>query len=273
MSDFLYAIIAGIIEGVTEFLPISSTGHLIIFSHYSEYNLKKKEAFEMIIQLAAILSIVIIYKERVKGLFVFSSNNGFSGFKAWKLLVIVSLPTLILGYLLKDFIRPFKPEVALIGLVVGAVIMLLVERFKPESKVSSLDDLTLKLALCVGVAQCFSLLTGMSRSAMTISGGLVFGMSRKLAAEFSFIAALPIMVAVTVYEVYELFFAQTRTTFVLHDLYIFLIGFIISFIVSYYVVKLFLKFVENYSLNVFAYYRLLIAPVFYYIIFYTKIFS
>ncbi|PCJ55011.1 MAG: hypothetical protein COA79_21235 [Planctomycetota bacterium] len=271
MSDFIYAIIAGIIEGITEFLPVSSTGHLIIFSHYSEYDEFKKNSFEMIIQLAAILSIMIIYKDRVKGMFNFSSSNNFSGLNAWKLLIVASLPTLIIGYLLKDYIKPFKPEVALVGLVLGAIVMLLVEKFKPTSKVISLDDLTVRQATFVGIAQSFCLLTGMSRSAMTISGGLCLGMTRRLAAEFSFIAALPIMLVVSAYEIYGLFFNDSKSLFTLHDLYIFVTGFFVSFIISYFVVKLFLKFLENFSLNIFAYYRLLVAPIFYYLIFHTNI--
>lgn len=227
----------------------------------------------MIIQLGAILSILIIYRQKVKGLFDFSSTNQFTGVNAWKLLIIVSLPTLLLGYFLKDIIKPFKPEVALVGLVLGAIIMLLVEKFKPQNQLSSLDELTGKHALCVGFSQCLSLLTGMSRSAMTISGGLVFGMSRKLAAEFSFIAALPIMVVVTVYEVYGLMTTELKSPFGLHDIYIFVIGFVVSFAVAYFVVKLFLRYVENFSLNIFAYYRLLITPIFIYLIFYTDIFK
>ncbi len=259
--DYLFAILSGLIEGLTEFLPVSSTAHLVILGAYFDYSEEKKEAYYMIVQLSAILAVLIVFKEKIYCLFDFKTKKNFHGWNGWLAIFVATMPILCFGFLLKDIIKPYKPIVAITALLCGAIVMLLVEKFKPEASKAELEEVSLRDAFLIGLAQSVSLWYGMSRSAMTICGGMLLGLNRKVAAEFSFLAAVPVMLVVAGYETYKLTKTSEDLVFTSHDFAVFGIGCLVSFLTAYVVVKWFLNFVSKYSLNAFAIYRIASAPI------------
>jgi undecaprenyl-diphosphatase len=268
MHQIIIAIIQGIVEGLTEFVPVSSTGHLIITGHLLGFTGDKAECFEIFIQLGAILAVVVLYTERFTNLFrlkstkitdVFNKTTGFSGWRGIGLLVITCIPAVIWGVLFHKIMKTylFSPVPVLIALVVGAIGIILAERFLPKSKTESLDDITWKQALTVGLFQCISLWPGMSRAACTIIGGMLGRMNRKTSAEYSFLAAVPIMVAASAKELWS-----SRELLVREDIPIFAVGFIVSFIVAAIAIKTFIQFLQKWTLVPFAVYRLIFAGIF-----------
>ncbi len=245
----------GIVEGTTEFLPISSTGHLIIAGELLKFTGEKAKVFEIVIQLGAILSVVCIYWERFYGLLI-PTEKKFSGLYGIYLLILTTIPASILGLFFEHTIkeRLFYPKSVALALFVGAILIFIVEGIKKTQKYNSLDEITPYLALGIGIFQCLALWPGFSRSAATIMGGMILGATRKLAAEYSFIAAVPIMVGATSLELLKNF-----TMFSLNDLYILLVGFIVSFISAYIAVKFFIHFLTKTTLRPFAVYRICLA--------------
>ncbi|MDR3271172.1 MAG: undecaprenyl-diphosphate phosphatase [Peptococcaceae bacterium] len=251
------AIILGIIEGVTEFLPISSTGHLILFGHFLDFTGPFAILFEIVIQLGAILAVIYYYRAKIlqslKHL-----RPGQWGFTLWFCLLIAFLPSAFIGLLLHDTIDAylFSPFTVSIALIVGAVLMILVENIFNSRRSDDFIHAGPKKALVIGFAQCLSLVPGMSRSASTIMGGLVVGLSVKAAAEFSFFLAIPTMVAATGYSLLKGFEMMSSTEWLALA-----VGFVVSFIVAFIVIGKFLSFLVNHSLRVFAYYRVVVGVI------------
>jgi len=262
MIEYFLAALMGVVEGLTEFLPVSSTGHLIIVGHYSGFkNLMGPDAtkaFEIIIQLGAILAVVAAYPRRFTGLLRFRDNRGLTGFRGIGLLTITSVPAAIVGLLFHEAIHKhlFNNKYVSIALIVGAIWIFAVERFRPQTRVDSVDAITWKEALAIGLFQCLSLWPGMSRSASTILGGMIVGVERKAATEYSFFAAVPIMIAATLYEFYK-----SYTLFEAAQLQILAIGFIVSFVSAWVAVKSFIHFLGRHTLEPFAWYRLIVGGV------------
>jgi undecaprenyl-diphosphatase len=261
MENILAALM-GIVEGLTEFLPVSSTGHLILISQYSGFReLMGKEftdAFEIVIQLGAILAIVAAYPGRFSGLLRFKENRGFSGLRGISLLAITTIPASVLALLARHAIKEqlFYPLPVAAALAVGAVWILVTEYFwKPRPKVEGLDALTWREAWAIGLFQCLSLWPGMSRAASTILGGMISGVERKTATEYSFFAAVPIMILATVYELHKSYRDLTGHIQVLA------IGFVVSFVVAWLAVKGFVWFISRHTLVPFGWYRLCLAAV------------
>jgi undecaprenyl-diphosphatase len=260
---YLATIIMGLVEGITEFLPISSTGHLVLTGHYLGFDElmggeDAGKAFEIIIQLGAILAVVAAYPGRFARLLHWNDNQGFSGLRGLGLLAVTSVPAAILGYLTHKTIHEglMRPVPVAIALAVGAVGILVVEWLRPRVKTEGIDALTWREALGIGLFQCFSLWPGMSRSASTIVGGMLCGVQRKTATEYSFFAAVPIMIAATLFEVYKNFhlFNAARAG-------IFALGFVVAFFSAWAAVKFFLHFVGRHTLVPFGWYRLLLAAL------------
>ncbi|MEN6407596.1 MAG: undecaprenyl-diphosphate phosphatase [Thermoguttaceae bacterium] len=257
----LLAALMGVVEGITEFLPISSTGHLILVGHVSGFERmvgkSTADAFEVIIQLGAILAVVAAYPGRFTRLLRWSDNRGFSGLRGIGLLVLTSIPAVILGLALHDWIEEklFCPQMVAAALAVGAVAILLVERWAPKPKREGLDALDWRDALHVGLFQCFALWPGMSRAASTILGGMISGVERKTATEYSFFAAVPIMIAATMFKLHK---SQDVLT---GHLTMLAIGFVVSFIVAWLAVKGFVWFLGRHTLAPFGWYRLALAAV------------
>jgi undecaprenyl-diphosphatase len=256
----LLAAMMGVVEGLTEFLPVSSTGHLILAGHFSGFEtLVGKDAagtFEIVIQLGAILAVVAAYPGRFAGLLRLRDNRGLSGLRGIGLLVVTSVPASIVGLLAHKAIRAalFNPLTVSAALAAGAAWILLVEYYGPRKRIEGVDSLTWREALIVGLFQCLSLWPGMSRSAATILGGMMAGVERKTATEYSFFAAVPIMIAATCYELYKSYAAFDAA-----QLQILVVGFVVSFVCAWVAVKSFVHFLGRHTLVPFGWYRLLLA--------------
>ncbi len=249
------AIILGIVEGITEFLPVSSTGHLILFGHFLGFTGDYAIMFEIIIQLGAILAVVFYYRKRI----IESLKNirpGQWGFRLWYCMFIAFLPSAIIGLLLNSNIEKylFSPFTVSVALIFGALLMIVVENVFTNAKNDDMLKVGTKKSLLIGFAQCMSLFPGMSRSSSTIIGGLMVGLTVKAAAEFSFFLAIPTMFAATGYSLIKGFTALLPIEWIALA-----VGFIVSFIVAFIVVGKFLSFLGNHSLKIFAYYRLLVG--------------
>ena len=267
MSDLWVAGVLGIVEGLTEYLPVSSTGHLIMAGNLLDFTGEKASAFEVFIQLGAILAVVVLYWNRFMGLIPFTGekwiqSEGFSGLKGIALLAITTIPALIAGYLAHRAIKTylFSPMTVACALGLGGIGILLAEKYKPDAGVSDLDHLTFRQALGVGLFQCLALWPGMSRSASSIIGGLFSGLDRKVAAEYSFLAAVPVMLAATSYDLYKEWHLLSFS-----DLGFFAVGFLVSFVFAALAVKTFISLVQRWSLAPYAWYRLAIAPLIYFL--------
>jgi undecaprenyl-diphosphatase len=258
MEDLIIAFILGIVEGLTEFLPVSSTGHLIITGHLLGFTGKKAEMFEVVIQLGAILAVVVLYRERFAGLVRPDPQRSFSGLRGIYLLVLTSIPASIVGLLTNELIKHylFNPVTVAWALGVGALAILLVEALPRTKRYAGLDDITPLLAIGVGCFQCLALWPGFSRSAATIMGGMVLGARRKLAAEYSFIAAVPIMIAATGFDLLKGWSLLGPQDFLLLA-----VGFVVSFFSAWAAVKAFIHLLATMTLRPFAVYRLIITPL------------
>lgn len=252
LEEGLQAFLLGVIEGITEFLPISSTGHQIIVADLIGFSGERAIAFNIIIQLAAILAVIWEFRKRILAV-VMGLPKERSAQRFTLNLFIAFVPAVILGLVFADIIHGylFNPITVATALVVGGVIMLWAEQRAQRIEADTVNDMNWKHALKVGFAQCLAMIPGTSRSGATIIGGLLFGLSRKAATEFSFFLAMPTMVAAAVYSGYEY-----RGRFQLEDLPVFTIGFITSFIFAMIAVRSLLKFISHHSYAVFAWYRI-----------------
>lgn len=267
MESFAIAVVMGIVEGLTEFLPVSSTGHLIIAGHLLGFIGERAASFEVAIQLGAILSVVLLYWQRFRGLLVpedalAPADSTLKGISGALRIGLATLPALIVGFLARHAIkeRLFTPAAVTTALFVGGVAILLAERCVRQRRQGALDSITMAQAFGVGLFQVLALWPGTSRSAATIVGGMLLGLDRKGAAEFSFLIAVPIMCIATGYEMIKM-----RNFFAAQDFAQFGIGFVVSFIVALVTVKAFVNFLRRGSLAPFAWYRIVIAPIFYFL--------
>lgn len=263
------AIILGLVEGVTEFAPVSSTGHMIIVD---DMWLQSKEflgsmyvanTFKVVIQLGSILAVVIVFFDRFLEMFGLKRGKQVDGKTRTKLklsTVIVGLiPAGILGVLFEDYIDEhlFSIETVLIGLVIGAVFMIIADYFggkRTQSKVESVDQITYKQAFTVGLIQCLSLWPGFSRSGSTMSGGVLIGLSHRAAADFTFIMAVPIMAGASLISL-----LKNWEYFTMDALPFFIAGFISAFVFAMISIRFFLKLINKVKLVPFAIYRIVLA--------------
>lgn len=241
------SIILGVIEGFTEFLPISSTGHLIVASKFLGIDQTSvTNAYQVIIQFAAILAVIFNYKDK----FTFKKID------LWTKVFLAFLPIGAIGYIFSSQIKAlFSVEVVAIMFIVGGVIFLVVEKFfiKDETKlIEDVEKVTLKQSLVIGFAQVFALIPGTSRAGSTIIGALLVGLSRKASAEFSFLLAFPVMSAVSAYDLLKHYHEFSGANLLNLG-----VGFVVSFIVAYLTIKLFLKFLERFTFVSFGIYRII----------------
>ncbi len=256
----LKAALLGLIEGLTEFLPISSTGHLIIVGDLLDFNDDKGKVFEIAIQLAAILAVMWAYRQKIASVTTGMVNRESAAWRFATNLMIAFFPAALLGLLFHSSIKSllWSPITVAIALIVGGIIILLVEKYiaRVPPRILSVDDMRWQDALKVGSMQAFALIPGTSRSGATIMGGLMFGLSRTAATEFSFFLAIPTMIAATVYDLYK-----NWALFSLNDLPMFAIGFIMSFIAAIFAVKALLGFVATHTFVPFAWYRIVFGTL------------
>ena len=239
------SIILGAVEGITEFLPISSTGHLIVISSFlglEQTNAHK--TFEVAIQLGSILAVLFLFAKRL-----------LVDKMLWLKIIIAFLPTAIFGFLFYKTIKSlFGAESVAIMLIIGRFIFLIVEYFRrnhDDKKDKTINDLTIKEALTIGLFQSLSMVPGTSRSGATMIGGLVAGLSRKSAAEFSFLLAIPTMFVATFYDLYK-----NRSEMIIDDYSLLAVGFVTAFIVAFFTVKAVMNFLTTHTFIVFGIYRI-----------------
>jgi undecaprenyl-diphosphatase len=245
----LQAIILAIIEGITEFLPVSSTGHMIIASALMGINEQTfTKLFEVNIQFGAILAVVILYRKKFLN---------FMDFNFFIRLIIAFLPAAFFGKLLNDFIDSLLENVVVVAvnLVVGGVILVFVDKWFINPKQDD-TNISNKQALIIGFFQCIAMIPGVSRSAATIIGGQTQGLTRKAAAEFSFFLAVPTMLAAGLYKLLKTYDQIQKT-----DIQLLAIGNIVAFIVAVFAIKFFIDFLTRYGFKVFGYYRIAVGVI------------
>jgi undecaprenyl-diphosphatase len=253
----LKALILGVVEGLTEFLPISSTGHLIIASDLLDFHDEKGKVFEIAIQTGAMLAVVWEYRARfARALTGLTSDPVAQRFVLN--LVVAFVPAAVLGLVFGSLIKAhlFRPVPVALAFVVGAVIILWVERTPRRPRVESVDDMTWKDALKVGIAQSAALIPGTSRSGATIIGGMLFGLSRRAATEFSFFLAVPTLVAAGAYDL-----VKHRALLSAADLPVFSVGLVTSFISAFVCVRWLIRYIATHDFTIFAWYRIVFGAI------------
>lgn len=263
----LKAIIIAIIEGFTEFIPVSSTGHMILVGSAINFHGEFAKMFEVVIQLGAILAVVVLYWKKIKDsvieffkYIITGGKNGLTGFRFGINVIIGSIPAGIIGMLFYDNIKSlFEPSAVIVGFIVGGILLLIIEYMfsKVNHPTVDIDKITPMQALKVGVFQVLSMWPGMSRSASTIMGGWVAGLSTPIAAEFSFFLAIPAMIVSSGKDLFEFNYSIMNLS-----LWIALIlGFIVAFIVALIVMEKFIAFLKKKPMRVFAIYRLIAGMI------------
>jgi undecaprenyl-diphosphatase len=254
-------IIMGVVEGLTEFLPISSTGHLILAGSLLNFTGEKVKVFEIVIQAGAMLAVCWEYRERIAHV----ARNFYRDNVARRFvinLIVAFLPAVVLGLLFGKIIKAhlFKPVPVALAFIAGAIGILIVERrqrLKPEGpRVDTVDDMTLLDAFKVGCAQCFALIPGTSRSGASIIGAMIFGLSRKAATEFSFFLAIPTLFGATIYSLYK-----ERDLLSLADLPMFGLGALSAFVSAFLCVRWLLRYISTHDFTIFAWYRIVFGFV------------
>lgn len=273
MSNLLFlikAVIMGIVEGVTEFLPISSTGHMIVVAHFINFHdLFPDKArpdwfvnlFEVVIQLGAILAIAVLYWDKIRK----SLSNlkpGEWGFKLWFNIILAFIPAGVIGVLFKSKIDNylFSPLSVAVAMVVGGILLIMIEnKYRKKNTIKDMDNVNGRQSLFIGIFQCLSLWPGMSRSASTIMGGWIAGLSNEAAAEFSFFLALPTMIAASGWDLLK----SRHEIANLSSVYVIALGlgFVVAFIVALLVVEKFINFLKRKPMRVFGIYRIVIGAV------------
>jgi undecaprenyl-diphosphatase len=259
MTEYISSVILGIVEGVTEFLPISSTGHLIIVNRFVNFTGSFASTFDVVIQLGAILSVVIYFWKRLFPLGAHvTPEKRKQIFTLWFKAVVGVIPALILGFAFGNIIEEklFNPITVSIALVVGGIVMIYLENRKRVAKINSISELTYKTAFTIGLIQCLAMIPGTSRSAATIIGAMFLGASRLVAAEFSFFLAIPTMVAASAYSL-----LKNGGNLSQHEIYLLAIGFVVSFVVALAVIAAFMRYITKNDFKPFAYYRIILGII------------
>lgn len=248
----LKGLVLGLVEGITEFIPVSSTGHLILAGDLLGFDDDRAKVFEVFIQLGAILAVVWLYRERLLGV-VRDLPHRHEARRFSLNLIAAFMPAAIIGLLAHHTIKHylFNPVSVAAALVAGGVAILLIERMNHSTHVKSTDDLTMRQAVGIGLAQCLAMFPGVSRSGATIMGGLIIGLERNVAAEFSFFLAIPTMFAATGYDL-----LKSLKFLSMQDLPLFAVGFITAFFSALVVIKAFIGFISRHNFSSFAYYRI-----------------
>ena len=253
----LKVLLLGVVEGLTEFLPISSTGHLIIVGDLLDFNDDKAKVFDIVIQLGAILAVCWEFRRRIGDVALHIRSSATAQRFAVNLLVAF-MPAVVLGLMFHKIIKTylFAPFTVAMALVVGGLIILWIESAKLKPRIETVDDLKWNDALKIGLAQTLAMFPGVSRSGATIMGGMVFGLSRTAATEFSFFLAIPTMFAATTYDLYK-----SWSLLSVADVPLFAVGFIAAFISAFFAVKALLYYVANHTFVAFAWYRIALGII------------
>ncbi len=259
MNEIVKSLILGVVEGITEFLPISSTGHLIIINRFIDFTGPFAALFDIVIQLGAILSVVVYFRKR---LFPFgrhlTKEKKNEIWSLWKKTIAGVMPALVLGAIFHDAIKKylFNPVTVSVALIIGGFLLIYLEGRKREAVITSIDSLGYGKALLIGLAQCLAMVPGTSRSAATIIGAMALGTSRVVAAEFSFFLAIPTMCAASAYSLLK---AERMLT--AEELLVLGVGFAVSFIVALAVIAGLMKYISTKDFKPFGYYRIVLGVI------------
>ncbi len=245
------AVVLGLVEGITEFLPVSSTGHLILFNEWFSFAPEFTKTFDIVIQFGAILAVVAVFAKR------FWPLNG-SNLELWKRVIVSVFPALVFGALFGSKIQEvlFNPTVVAFALIVGGVILLAAEQLRRNESITDVTKIGYGKAFVIGCIQCLAFIPGTSRSAATIIGSMFLGTSRSTAAEYSFFLAVPTIAAASVFSL-----LKHPITLAGNDALILGIGFVVAFISSLVVIRLFLQYIRNKTFAPFAYYRIVLGVI------------
>lgn len=261
MLELIKVIIMGIVEGITEWLPISSTGHMILLDQFIKLDVSSKfmEMFRVVIQLGAIMAVVVLYFNKLNPLSLNKTKEEKKDIiTLWLKVLVASMPAAIIGLLFDDKIDEvfYNYVVVAITLIIYGILFIIVEKYNKNksSKVTTLKDLTYKTALFIGIFQVLALIPGTSRSGATILGAILIGTSRNVAAEFTFFLAIPVMFGASLLKIlkFGLFFTNS-------ELIILLIGMLTAFLVSIFAIKFLMKYIKNHDFKVFGYYRIVLG--------------
>lgn len=269
MEALIIAAILGLVEGLTEFIPVSSTGHLIIVSEMLNLDHAKSDSFNIIIQLGAILAVVYLYKDRFAEFFniqkILELKKLIRVKKTQRLnlihVAVAIIPVLAIGFITRKLIKEylFNSNVVIFSLIVVGILMIVIEKFKPTAEVHSLDEITYLDAFIIGLGQCFALVPGVSRSGATMLTGMLRKIDVKTAADFSFLISVPVISAATIYE-----FIKVYSQFNASDMLSLLVGFTVSFLIAIVGIKGFMVVLKRLSITPFGIYRIAFG-LFYYL--------
>ncbi|MBC7950258.1 MAG: undecaprenyl-diphosphate phosphatase [Rhodospirillaceae bacterium] len=257
MDIFLQALLLGVVEGLTEFLPVSSTGHLILLGDFLGFQGPPGKTFEIVIQLGAILAVCVVYWQRLFGAVTTVTSDAKS--RAFvRNIMIGFLPAMVIGAVAYKAIRALldSPVVVAVALIVGGFAILIIERMVKKPRIFSVEDLPIPMAVKIGVFQCLAMVPGVSRSGATIMGSLLLGVDRKAAAEFSFFLAIPTMIAATAFKMYK-----DWASLSFDNLALIAAGFAAAFLAALLVVRAAIAFIGKHGFAPFAYYRIVFGTV------------
>lgn len=252
IDTWINAALMGFVEGLTEFLPVSSTGHLLLMADILKFKGPEGKVFEIVIQFGAILAVVVVYFQRLWKVLIDAPKSP-AARRFISVVLLAFLPAMALGAAAHDFIKNvlFNPMVVSISFIVGGFAILWIEKHAPKPRVNSVEGMSIKTALWIGVFQCLAMIPGVSRSGATIMGALMLKVDRKTAAEFSFFLAIPTMAAATAYDLYKNFGTLTAD-----DGVMIAVGFVTAFLSALIVVKTFVAFISRHGFAPFAWYRI-----------------
>ncbi len=256
MDSLFSVVLLGAVEGLTEFIPVSSTGHLILAGSLLGGG-GKSSTFQIFIQLGAVIAVVVLYRKRFFGLLIpGEANTPFSGRRGLYLLILTTLPALLFGAAAYTYIKTHLFSISTVawGLIMGALGMLAVERWRPRARTTGIETIGAREALLVGCFQILSLWPGVSRSASTIAGGMIVGVERSVAAEYSFLAAVPVLIAAITLDLYKNLSLLTSS-----DILTFAVGLITAFFCAVLAIQFFIRLLGRHTLIPFAWYRIALA--------------
>ena len=246
----LKVIFLSFIEGLTEFIPVSSTGHMIIAEHFMKLSENRQfvNAFYIIIQLGAILSVILYFFKKIFPINIY----------LWKKIVVAFIPAVVLGLLFDDYIDKylFSPIIVSATLIIYGIVLIFLEKDKKKFKIDNINDISYKMAFTIGIFQCLAMIPGTSRSASTIIGAMLLGVNRITSTEFSFFLAIPTMLGATVLKLVKVRGLAT------YEYFIIFLGFIFSFIFAYIFISIFLNYIKKHSFSIFGYYRIFLGILF-----------
>lgn len=241
MTEYFFAVILGLVEGITEFLPISSTGHLILVNQWIAFSPSFTKVFDVVIQFGAVLAVVVVFWRKLLVL------------DTWKKMIVAVIPAIVIGVLFGSRVTAalFDPIVVAIALIAGGLVLFFVEHRRHTESIREMKKLSYQRAFLIGLTQCLAFIPGISRSAATILGALLLGASRSVAAEFSFFLAIPTLAAASGYSLIKHPVALSS-----HEIVLLVIGFVVAFLAAFAVIRVFMAYVQKKTFLPFAYYRI-----------------